>query len=93
MELRGRKNFAKEIKDYGREAADKARETADELAERTKELSHTALEAAQSGYHVAQEKTAACLKFTDQALRTNPYAFLGIAVGIGILIGVLARRD
>ncbi len=43
-----------------------------------------------------QEQTVAAAKATDRAVREHPYPALGVAFGLGILIGVLAvraRRD
>ncbi|MEI9866578.1 MAG: hypothetical protein WDN00_18895 [Limisphaerales bacterium] len=31
-------------------------------------------------------------KATDQVIRENPYKSLGVAVGIGVIIGYLLRR-
>ena len=43
-----------------------------------------------------QEQTVAAAKATDKAVREHPYQAIGIAFGVGMLIGVLAmwrRRD
>ncbi len=40
-----------------------------------------------------QEKTAAAAKATDDAVREHPYQAIGIAFGLGVLIGVLAARS
>jgi ElaB/YqjD/DUF883 family membrane-anchored ribosome-binding protein len=37
-----------------------------------------------------QDKTAAAAKATDEAVREHPYQAIGIAFGVGVLIGVLA---
>ena len=39
-----------------------------------------------------QEQTVAAVKATDKAVREHPYPALGIAFGLGLLIGVLAMR-
>ena len=39
-----------------------------------------------------QEQTVAAAKATDKAVREHPYPALGIAFGVGLLIGVLAMR-
>ena len=39
-----------------------------------------------------QEKAIAGAKATDQMIRDNPYKTLGIALGVGVLIGYLLRR-
>jgi ElaB/YqjD/DUF883 family membrane-anchored ribosome-binding protein len=92
MESRGR-DLSEGAQEFGREAAELGQEKAEEWSESAKHLSQAAMDKAQATYHLAQDKTAACLRVTDQAVRTNPYTFLGVALGIGILIGVLARRE
>ena len=39
-----------------------------------------------------QEETVAAAKATDKAVREHPYQALGVAFGLGLLIGVLAGR-
>jgi ElaB/YqjD/DUF883 family membrane-anchored ribosome-binding protein len=43
-----------------------------------------------------QEQTAAAAKATDQTIRDKPYHAMGVAFGVGVLVGVLvmwSRRD
>ena len=40
-----------------------------------------------------QEQTVAAAKATDEAIREHPYQAIGIAFGVGLLIGVLAARS
>jgi len=43
-----------------------------------------------------QDQTAAVAKATDKTIRENPYQALGIAFGVGVLLGVMvmwSRRD
>jgi ElaB/YqjD/DUF883 family membrane-anchored ribosome-binding protein len=39
-----------------------------------------------------QEQTVAAAKATDEAVREHPYQAIGIAFGVGLLVGVLAMR-
>ena len=39
-----------------------------------------------------QEQTVAGAKATDRAIREHPYQSIGIAFGVGLLIGVLVNR-
>ena len=39
-----------------------------------------------------QEETAAAAKVTDKAVRERSYQAIGIAFGVGLLIGVVAMR-
>ncbi len=39
-----------------------------------------------------QEQTVAAGKATDKAVREHPYQSLGVAFGVGLLVGLLASR-
>lgn len=51
-----------------------------------------ALESAKETARKLQEKTVAGAKATDKVIREHPYQSIGIAFGIGLLIGVLVNR-
>lgn len=40
-----------------------------------------------------QEQTVAAAKAADEAVREHPYQAIGIALALGLLIGVLAARS
>jgi len=40
-----------------------------------------------------QNQTTAAAKATDKTVREHPYQAMGIAFGLGVLIGVLASRS
>jgi ElaB/YqjD/DUF883 family membrane-anchored ribosome-binding protein len=50
------------------------------------------LEAAKDTGRRLQQKTVEGAKATDKVIRENPYQSLGIAFGVGLLIGVLINR-
>ena len=52
----------------------------------------SAIESAKATYHRLEEKTVAGAKATDKAIRAHPYESLGIAFGLGLLVGVLVTR-
>lgn len=52
----------------------------------------SAIERVKEACERLQEKTAAAAKTTDEAVRTHPYQAIGIAFGVGLLVGVLAIR-
>lgn len=54
-------------------------------------LNH-ALEAAKTTYHDLQERAIAGAKKTDTLIRDNPYQSIGLAFGVGLLVGVLVAR-
>ncbi|SPE55147.1 conserved hypothetical protein [Verrucomicrobia bacterium] len=51
------------------------------------------IEKAQAVCERLKEQTVAAAKASDKAVRENPYQAIGIAFGVGLLIGVLARRS
>ncbi len=75
-----------------RGAQEAIKEKAQEWGDRAKTAGSAAMEKAQAAYGVAQERTIAGAKATDQAIRQSPYIALGAAFGIGLAIGLLARR-
>jgi len=40
-----------------------------------------------------QNQTAAAAKATDKTVREHPYQAIGIAFGLGVMVGVLASRS
>jgi len=51
-----------------------------------------AIEKGREAWNTVQEKAIAGAKATDQVIRDNPYKALGIALGVGAIIGYLLRR-
>ncbi len=73
------------------------------LADSVSEHSADAIESLRSRFTAAQEQFAdvyagarkrviAGAKYTDSAIRENPYQALAIAAGVGLLLGVLVGR-
>jgi ElaB/YqjD/DUF883 family membrane-anchored ribosome-binding protein len=60
----------------------------DKVAEARTRLA-AALESAKEIYGQVRSKAADGVRVADQALRNNPYQAMGIAVGLGALIGYL----
>lgn len=67
------------------QAEDKATELRERLA--------TALDSAKAALEQAEEKTAAAVKVTDKTIRTHPYEAIAIALGVGLVLGLLIPRD
>ena len=51
------------------------------------------IEKAKDACERLEQKTVAAAKATDKAVREHPYQALGIAFGVGVLIGVLVARS
>jgi len=54
---------------------------------------NSAAEKARAAYDRVHEKTVAAAKAADQTVRDHPYQTIGVAFGVGLLIGVLAMRS
>ena len=52
-----------------------------------------AIEKAKEVCQRLQDQTAAAAKATDRAVREHPYQSIGVAFGVGLLIGVLIARS
>ena len=64
-------------------------EEAREWKDKARAAGTAAWDATKATYQQIQEKTVACSKATDKAIRENPYIALAIAMGAGALIGFL----
>ena len=51
-----------------------------------------AIDKGREAWNTVQEKAIAGAKATDQVIRDNPYKSLGVALGVGVIIGYLLRR-
>jgi len=63
----------------------------EKVVEARKRLS-AAIEKGREVWNTVSEKTVAGAKATDEAIRENPYKAIGIALGVGALIGFLLSR-
>jgi len=52
----------------------------------------SAIDSAKASFHRLEEKTVAGAKATDRTIRKHPYESLGVAFGMGLLVGVLMAR-
>jgi ElaB/YqjD/DUF883 family membrane-anchored ribosome-binding protein len=68
-----------------------AGQTGEQVSELRSRLT-AALESAKATCQRLEEKTIAAAKATDQTIREYPYQSIGIAFGLGLLVGVLVAR-
>lgn len=71
-----------DITDQARDKMELLRERLTEAQERLSEL-----------YTTAKEKVTDGARRTDETIRAHPYESLAIALGIGVLLGALLRRN
>lgn len=79
-----------------REGEELLNKTSGEMGEESRHLRaklQAAIDKAKAAYERLEEKTIAAAKATDTAVREHPYHAMGLAFGIGLLIGVLATRS
>jgi len=84
-----------DLSDAVREGEEMLTETAGTATEKGRAMRaklEAAVDKAKALYENLQEKTVAAAKAADQTVREHPYQAIGIAFGIGLLIGVLAAR-
>ena len=78
-----------------RDAEALMRATAGQAGEKIGELRHrlsAALETAKATCQRLEERAIAGAKVADKTIREHPYGAIGIAFGVGVLIGVLINR-
>lgn len=85
-------NPAQEAKAAVRDASESAKSGMNELAQKGKETAQKLGAALSTAKTRIQESTTAGAKATDQVIREHPYEAIGIAFGVGVLIGVLINR-
>ena len=98
--LIARERVLQDLKTLTREAEDLLKVTADDVSQKGKEL-RARLQGTLARVRIAgaelQEQTVAsaraAAKRADTIIRDHPYQSIGIAFGIGVLIGVLVTRE
>ncbi len=84
-----------DLKVLVRDAEELMKVTASDLGEKAREARvklAAALESAKGTCKQLEEKTIASAKAADKVIREHPYQSIGIAFGVGLLIGVLVNR-
>lgn len=76
--------------------ADRFSEIKERLAaarDRLNDAYTSARETLGDAYTSTRRQVVAGARCTDDAIRSNPYQSIGIALGVGVLIGVLVKRN
>jgi ElaB/YqjD/DUF883 family membrane-anchored ribosome-binding protein len=94
-----RERVMADLKTLARDAEELLKATAGDAGEKVKETRArltAALERAKSTCHELQEESTAAAraaaKKADAVIRQHPYESIGVAFGVGLLIGVLVTR-
>lgn len=67
--------------------------TSSEVLEDVRSRLSDGLEKLNDYYGTAKEKVVAGARRTDETIRAHPYESLAIALGVGVLVGALIRRQ
>lgn len=84
-----------DLKTLTRDAEALMQATAGQTGEKVGELRQrlsAVLESAKATCHRLEERAIAGAKAADRAIREHPYESIGVAFGLGLLIGVLIGR-
>jgi ElaB/YqjD/DUF883 family membrane-anchored ribosome-binding protein len=87
--------LAADLKLVMRDAEDLLKATAGEAGEKVKNVRArlaNALESAKATCEQLHDKTVPAARTAEHAIREHPYESIGVAFGVGLLIGVLAGR-
>jgi ElaB/YqjD/DUF883 family membrane-anchored ribosome-binding protein len=87
--------LAQDFKTVMNDAEGLIKATAGEVGEKVREARGrlaASLETAKTGYHKIEAKAIEGAKATDKVIREHPYESIGVAFGVGLLIGVLVTR-
>lgn len=71
------------------DAAKELKEATQELKSKAYAMGSAAWDATKDTYQGLHDKTLEYSRVTDQAIRRKPYAALGIAFGVGLVLGFL----
>jgi ElaB/YqjD/DUF883 family membrane-anchored ribosome-binding protein len=92
---RSTEKLLQDLREVVRDGEELLRAGAEDLSERgaaAREKLSAALDVARETQRRLQERAIAGAHAADQAIRAHPYQSIGIAFGIGLLVGVLASR-
>jgi ElaB/YqjD/DUF883 family membrane-anchored ribosome-binding protein len=85
-----------DLKNVVADSEELLKEMAGELSERGKQARQrlmASIESAKQSYGSVQERARAGAEATNAAVREHPYTSLGVAFGVGLVLGVLMFRD
>lgn len=84
-----------DLKNVARDTEELLKASAGEVSEKAREARArlvAALESAKENCQRLEDKAMASAKVADKVIRDHPYQGIGIAFGVGLLIGVLVAR-
>lgn len=94
--IEGENQLADNLHSVTQDAESFVRETSSGLSEKARDARArlaASLATARAGLTSINEKAIEGAKATDRVIRANPYQSMGVAFGVGVLLGVLAARS
>jgi ElaB/YqjD/DUF883 family membrane-anchored ribosome-binding protein len=92
MERYEQQNAGQDLGAAARSGAEAAKGGMNDLAQKGQEAASKLSNALNTAKTRIQESTTAGAQATDRVIRDHPYESIGIAFGVGVLIGVLINR-
>jgi ElaB/YqjD/DUF883 family membrane-anchored ribosome-binding protein len=87
-----RERVREDLRVLVRDAEDLLKATAGDVSEKAKEARARLTEALARAKTSCAEKSVAAAKATDKMIREHPYESIGVAFGVGLLVGLLLSR-
>lgn len=90
-----RERLARDLKAVVQDAENLLQATASDVGEKAREARTRlteALERAKATCQQMEQKAAAAARAADKVIRSHPYESIGVAFGLGLLVGVLVSR-
>ena len=87
--------LAEDLKRVARDAEELIKATSGEVGDKAREARSrltATIASAKASCEALQDKAIASARATDKVIREHPYQSLGVAFGVGLLIGVLVNR-
>ena len=84
--------LVKDLKNCACDAEDLIKAKATDLNDKARLRLKATLTSAKETCEALEEKALKSVKATDRAIRANPYPTVGIALGVGLVIGILISR-
>jgi len=88
-----KEKLVKDLATLVSDAEELVKATGGQLAGKSREELASAVERIKAGCRKLEGHVVAGAKQADRVIREHPYQSIGVAFGIGLLVGVLASRD
>jgi ElaB/YqjD/DUF883 family membrane-anchored ribosome-binding protein len=92
---RANQRLVGDLKAVAKDAGELVKATSGQAGDRVGEMRKrlaAAVDATKATYQRLGDKTVATVKATDGCIRAHPYETIGVALGLGLLLGALVRR-